>query len=77
MMDHSSFWLLFFVFSETKVYSALGNHDYHPKSQLPPTQNNIYEQIQKLWEDWLDPASRDTFKRGKTEQQSCRLGRRE
>ncbi|NP_001187973.1 acid sphingomyelinase-like phosphodiesterase 3b [Ictalurus punctatus] len=52
------------LFPKTKVYSALGNHDYHPKSQLPPTQNNIYEQIQKLWEDWLDPASRDTFKRG-------------
>ncbi|XP_060778141.1 acid sphingomyelinase-like phosphodiesterase 3b [Neoarius graeffei] len=52
------------LFPKTKVYSALGNHDYHPKSQLPPTQSNIYEQIQKLWEDWLDPASRDTFKRG-------------
>ncbi|KAL6488731.1 hypothetical protein MHYP_G00024720 [Metynnis hypsauchen] len=52
------------LFPNTKVYSALGNHDYHPKSQLPPQQNNIYEQIQKLWEDWLDPASRDTFKRG-------------
>ncbi|KAI4894343.1 hypothetical protein NFI96_032790 [Prochilodus magdalenae] len=52
------------LFPNTKVYSALGNHDYHPKSQLPPQQNHLYEQIQKLWEGWLDPASRDTFKRG-------------
>ncbi|KAG9276455.1 acid sphingomyelinase-like phosphodiesterase 3b [Astyanax mexicanus] len=52
------------LFPSTKVYSALGNHDYHPKSQLPPEQNSIYEQIQKQWESWLDPASRDTFKKG-------------
>ncbi|XP_026883006.2 acid sphingomyelinase-like phosphodiesterase 3b [Electrophorus electricus] len=52
------------LFPNTKVYSALGNHDYHPKSQLPPEQNLIYEQIQKLWESWLDPPSRETFKRG-------------
>ncbi|XP_062848242.1 acid sphingomyelinase-like phosphodiesterase 3b [Trichomycterus rosablanca] len=52
------------LFPKTKVYSAMGNHDYHPKSQLPPVQNSIYEQIQKLWEDWLDSSSRDTFKKG-------------
>ncbi|KAF7708702.1 hypothetical protein HF521_017759 [Silurus meridionalis] len=54
----------FILWTGNKVYSALGNHDYHPKSQLPPTENNMYEQIQKLWEDWLDPASRNTFKKG-------------
>uniref|UniRef100_A0A3B5ATB3 Acid sphingomyelinase-like phosphodiesterase n=1 Tax=Stegastes partitus TaxID=144197 RepID=A0A3B5ATB3_9TELE len=49
------------VFPMTKVYSALGNHDYHPKSQLPAAQNYIYEQISKMWQDWLDPNSRETF----------------
>ncbi|XP_056619222.1 acid sphingomyelinase-like phosphodiesterase 3b isoform X2 [Triplophysa dalaica] len=52
------------LFPNTKVYSALGNHDYHPKSQMPPEQNNLYEQTANLWHDWLDPASKETFKRG-------------
>uniref|UniRef100_A0A9L0SJF8 Sphingomyelin phosphodiesterase acid like 3B n=1 Tax=Equus caballus TaxID=9796 RepID=A0A9L0SJF8_HORSE len=33
------------VFPDTKVYAALGNHDFHPKSQLPPGSNNIYNQV--------------------------------
>ncbi|XP_030638672.1 acid sphingomyelinase-like phosphodiesterase 3b [Chanos chanos] len=52
------------LFPKTKVYAALGNHDYHPKSQLPPTQSNIYEQVGKLWQDWLEPGSQNTFKAG-------------
>ncbi|KAG8009909.1 Acid sphingomyelinase-like phosphodiesterase 3b [Nibea albiflora] len=52
------------VFPNTKVYSALGNHDYHPKSQLPAGPNNIYNQITEMWQDWLDPESRATFKKG-------------
>ncbi|XP_061145538.1 acid sphingomyelinase-like phosphodiesterase 3b [Syngnathus typhle] len=52
------------VFPETKVYSALGNHDYHPKSQLPSGYNNIYNQTAQMWERWLEPASQETFKRG-------------
>ncbi|XP_076592485.1 acid sphingomyelinase-like phosphodiesterase 3b [Chaetodon auriga] len=52
------------VFPNTKVYSALGNHDYHPKSQLPAAPNYIYDQIAEMWGDWLDPGSRETFKKG-------------
>uniref|UniRef100_A0A3P8S8U9 Sphingomyelin phosphodiesterase acid like 3B n=1 Tax=Amphiprion percula TaxID=161767 RepID=A0A3P8S8U9_AMPPE len=52
------------VFPKTKVYSALGNHDYHPKSQLPAAQNYIYDQIAKMWQDWLDPQSQGTFAKG-------------
>uniref|UniRef100_A0A3Q3VPQ9 Acid sphingomyelinase-like phosphodiesterase n=1 Tax=Mola mola TaxID=94237 RepID=A0A3Q3VPQ9_MOLML len=52
------------VFPSTKVYSALGNHDYHPKSQLPAGPNNIYEQIAKMWQDWLEPESQELFKKG-------------
>lgn len=51
-------------FVDTKVYSALGNHDYHPKNQFPAAQNYIYEQIAKMWQDWLDPESQNTFKKG-------------
>lgn len=49
---------------DTKVYSALGNHDYHPKSQLPGEPNYIYEQIATLWQDWLNLDSQRTFKKG-------------
>ncbi|CAJ1062700.1 acid sphingomyelinase-like phosphodiesterase 3b [Xyrichtys novacula] len=52
------------VFPNTKVYSALGNHDYHPKSQLPAAPNFMYDQIAGMWEDWLDPESQQTFKKG-------------
>lgn len=52
------------VFPDTKVYSALGNHDYHPKSQFPPIPNNIYNKVAKMWQSWLDPTSLNTFKRG-------------
>lgn len=50
--------------SDTKVYSALGNHDYHPKSQLPPGPNSIYERTAEMWHGWLDPGSKETFKKG-------------
>ncbi|KAM6910522.1 acid sphingomyelinase-like phosphodiesterase 3b [Xenentodon cancila] len=52
------------VFPYTKVYSALGNHDYHPKSQLPGAPNSIYDQIAEMWHNWLDPQSKETFKKG-------------
>uniref|UniRef100_A0A672N4Y7 Sphingomyelin phosphodiesterase acid like 3B n=1 Tax=Sinocyclocheilus grahami TaxID=75366 RepID=A0A672N4Y7_SINGR len=46
------------------VYSAMGNHDYHPKNQMPPEKNNIYEQTANLWHGWLHAASKETFKIG-------------
>ncbi|KAF7647303.1 hypothetical protein LDENG_00174420 [Lucifuga dentata] len=52
------------VFPNTKVYSAMGNHDYHPKNQLPAAQNYIYDQIARMWQDWLSPESQGTFKKG-------------
>ncbi|KAL6109768.1 smpdl3b [Pungitius sinensis] len=52
------------LFPNTKVYPALGNHDYHPKSQLPAGPNHIYNRIAEMWQRWLDPKSRETFKTG-------------
>ncbi|KAL0984732.1 hypothetical protein UPYG_G00145990 [Umbra pygmaea] len=52
------------VFPSTKVYTALGNHDYHPKSQLPATQNNIYNNITQLWQGWLESDSQTSFQTG-------------
>ncbi|XP_004551023.3 acid sphingomyelinase-like phosphodiesterase 3b [Maylandia zebra] len=52
------------VFPNTKVYSALGNHDYHPKSQLPAAPSSMYDRIAEMWQGWLDPKSKETFKKG-------------
>lgn len=49
---------------DTKVYSALGNHDYHPKSQLPAGPSSIYNQTAEMWKSWLDSGSQRTFKKG-------------
>lgn len=52
------------LFPNTKVYSALGNHDFHPKSQLPGAFHNIYNTTSELWKDWLEPESQNTFRKG-------------
>uniref|UniRef100_A0A8C7YAV9 Acid sphingomyelinase-like phosphodiesterase n=1 Tax=Oryzias sinensis TaxID=183150 RepID=A0A8C7YAV9_9TELE len=52
------------VFPHTKVYSALGNHDFHPKSQLPASPNTIYNRTAELWNHWLELESKQTFKKG-------------
>ncbi|XP_077431556.1 acid sphingomyelinase-like phosphodiesterase 3b [Vanacampus margaritifer] len=52
------------VFPTTKVYSALGNHDYHPKSQLPGGPSYMYNQTAKMWKHWLEPESHETFTKG-------------
>ncbi|XP_023410059.2 acid sphingomyelinase-like phosphodiesterase 3b isoform X1 [Loxodonta africana] len=52
------------VFPDTKVYAALGNHDFHPKHQLPAGNNSIYNQIAELWRPWLSNESIALFKEG-------------
>lgn len=56
--------LLFTVFPKTTVYPALGNHDYHPKHLMPPTPNDIYTAVGKLWSRWLPLDAVNTFERG-------------
>ncbi|XP_043300643.1 acid sphingomyelinase-like phosphodiesterase 3b isoform X1 [Cervus canadensis] len=52
------------AFPDTKVYAALGNHDFHPKNQLPAGSNNIYNQVAELWRPWLNNESITSFKEG-------------
>ncbi|XP_063487570.1 acid sphingomyelinase-like phosphodiesterase 3b isoform X3 [Symphalangus syndactylus] len=52
------------VFPDTKVYAALGNHDFHPKNQFPAGSNKIYNQIAELWKPWLSNESIALFKKG-------------
>lgn len=57
------FTCLFFL-PDTKVYAALGNHDFHPKNQFPAGSNNIYNQVAELWRPWLSNESIALFKEG-------------
>ncbi|XP_019064366.1 acid sphingomyelinase-like phosphodiesterase 3b isoform X1 [Fukomys damarensis] len=52
------------VFPDTKVYAAMGNHDFHPKSQFPAMSNDIYNQVAELWRPWLSNESVALFKEG-------------
>ncbi|XP_006883701.1 PREDICTED: acid sphingomyelinase-like phosphodiesterase 3b [Elephantulus edwardii] len=52
------------VFPDTKVYAALGNHDFHPKNQFPAGSNTIYNQVAELWRPWLSNESIALFKEG-------------
>ena len=47
------------------IYSALGNHDWHPKNKLPPTQDPFYDDIADKWAPWLPTTDADaTFRNG-------------
>ncbi|NWW74389.1 ASM3B phosphodiesterase, partial [Climacteris rufus] len=52
------------TFPGTKVYAAMGNHDFHPKNQLPGKENRIYNQTAELWRPWLSDASLSLFRAG-------------
>ncbi|KAB0393356.1 hypothetical protein E2I00_012048, partial [Balaenoptera physalus] len=52
------------AFPDTKVYAALGNHDFHPKNQFPAGSNNIYNQVAELWRPWLSNESIALFREG-------------
>ena len=56
--------LLTAVFPSTKIYPALGNHDYHPKHLMPPEPNDIYTAVGDLWSRWLPQDAVKTFKKG-------------
>lgn len=49
---------------DTQVYPAMGNHDFHPKNQLPAENNTIYNGVVELWHPWLSNSSVLTFKEG-------------
>ncbi|XP_067867711.1 acid sphingomyelinase-like phosphodiesterase 3b isoform X2 [Heterodontus francisci] len=52
------------VFPGTKVYSAMGNHDFHPKNQFPNSSHRIYNKTAELWAPWMDHQSIAMFKKG-------------
>ncbi|KFP23455.1 Acid sphingomyelinase-like phosphodiesterase 3b, partial [Colius striatus] len=52
------------TFPGTKVYAAMGNHDFHPKNQFPGKEHRIYNQTAQLWRPWLNDASVALFRAG-------------
>ncbi|NWI57627.1 ASM3B phosphodiesterase, partial [Calyptomena viridis] len=52
------------TFPGTKVYAAMGNHDFHPKNQFPGKEHRIYNQTAELWQPWLTDASLPSFRAG-------------
>ncbi|NXQ29539.1 ASM3B phosphodiesterase, partial [Alaudala cheleensis] len=52
------------TFPGTKVYAAMGNHDFHPKNQFPGKEHRIYNQTAQLWQPWLNDASLSLFRAG-------------
>lgn len=49
---------------DTKVYAAMGNHDFHPKNQFPGKDHRIYNRTAELWHPWLSNASIPLFRAG-------------
>ncbi|KFW97060.1 Acid sphingomyelinase-like phosphodiesterase 3b, partial [Phalacrocorax carbo] len=52
------------AFPDTKVYAAMGNHDFHPKNQFPGKEHRIYNRTAELWHPWLNDASLPLFRAG-------------
>ncbi|NWV33201.1 ASM3B phosphodiesterase, partial [Grantiella picta] len=52
------------TFPGTKVYAAMGNHDFHPKNQFPGKEHRIYNETAELWRPWLNDASLPLFRAG-------------
>ncbi|CAL4104192.1 unnamed protein product, partial [Meganyctiphanes norvegica] len=48
------------TFPNTLVYPVLGNHDYYPKSQLPPGMSDVQNGAADLWSDWLTVDNDDS-----------------
>jgi len=57
-------WASFPLSLDTKVYAAMGNHDFHPKNQFPGKEHRIYERTAELWRPWLNDASVPLFRAG-------------
>ncbi|NXG55566.1 ASM3B phosphodiesterase, partial [Hemiprocne comata] len=52
------------TFPDTKVFAAMGNHDFHPKNQFPGRKHRIYNRTAELWRPWLNDASIALFRAG-------------
>ena len=50
------------------VYPVLGNHDWHPKSQIPaePNATRLYQETGEMWKEWLPEEALREYKENGT-----------
>ena len=48
-------------FPNVTVYATFGNHDYYPRDQYPPHNNEIYNDTYTLWKSWINDLSQDQY----------------
>ena len=52
-------------FPDIPILPVMGNHDYHPKNQLPGESSSFYEKLAEMWGPWFnDTDVTDKFKEG-------------
>ncbi|KAH3767212.1 hypothetical protein Pelo_921 [Pelomyxa schiedti] len=53
-------------FPTTPIFPVIGNHDYHPASELPPPDvvPGYFIELANLWSSWLSPESLVNVRRG-------------
>ena len=52
-------------FENIPVYVTLGNHDYHPTSQMPGEPNDVFTAAADMWQSWIDTEdAQETFRKG-------------
>ena len=59
------------TFPNTAIFSAIGNHDWSPKNQLPPNGDPFYDQIYDLWKDWIPQGEEERFRKGYLGLETC------
>ncbi|XP_060063975.1 acid sphingomyelinase-like phosphodiesterase 3b [Ylistrum balloti] len=52
-------------FGSTPIYATLGNNDFYPDDDFPPTNNELYNRTLKIWETWINgDGEKENFLKG-------------
>ena len=63
-------------FPSVPIYATFGNHDYYPRDQFPPHNNDIYNSTYLIWKSWIDDVLQEQyFLKGKSSIQTTVLSK--
>lgn len=48
-------------FPSVPIYATFGNHDYYPRDQYPPHNNEVYNATYLLWHSWIGDVSQEHY----------------
>ena len=48
-------------FPTVPIYATFGNHDYYPRDQFPPHNNEIYNATYEIWKSWIGNLSQEQY----------------